>query len=245
MNSDRKRTIVGRVVGLWRYPVKSMAGETLQETEIAWHGLQADRRWAFIRNDVPRSGFPWLTLRECPDMACYRPWFKDPAQPEKSILMVRAPTGADYEITDPELGKALQPQGLRVIKQDRGIFDTFPLSIITTQTIASLARRVDAPLDTRRFRPNLLIEATGDAEFPEDDWVGAVLSIGAARLRVDKRDGRCVVITIDPETRERNPAILRTVASERQGCLGVYGTTVAPGWISIRDEVLIERDSGG
>jgi uncharacterized protein YcbX len=218
-----------------------MAGESLTETEVSWHGLAGDRRWAFIRNDVPRSGFPWLTLRECPDMACYRPWFTDPLAAERSTLMVRTPAGTDLDVLDPELGRALQADGVRVIKQDRGAFDTFPLSIISTQTIASLTRVVDTPLDPRRFRPNLLVEASGDGDYPEDVWVGCTLRIGGVRLRVDKRDGRCVVITIDPDSRERNPAILRSVASERQGCLGVYATTVQPGRIGIDDEVVIEQ----
>jgi uncharacterized protein len=52
------------VVGLWRYPVKSMAGEALVAAEVSWHGLAGDRRWAFVRDGVVRSGFPWLTLRE-------------------------------------------------------------------------------------------------------------------------------------------------------------------------------------
>lgn len=59
-------------------------------------------------------------------------------------------------------------------------------------------------------------------------------------MRVDKRDGRCVVITIDPATTERNPAVLRAVAQERQGCLGVYGSTVEPGRVAVNDSVLIE-----
>ena len=73
------------------------------------------------------------------------------------------------------------------------------------------------PLDVQRFRPNLLVEAAGDSPYAEDTWVGCVLRVGSLRLRVDKRDGRCVVVTIDPATGGRNPAILRTVASERQG----------------------------
>jgi hypothetical protein len=56
-------------------------------------------------------------------------------------------------------------------------------------------------------------------------------------MRVDKRDGRCVVITIDPVTTERNPAILRAVARNRDGCLGIYGSTVAPGRVAIADGV--------
>jgi hypothetical protein len=237
---NQSGTVVGHISQLWRYPVKSMAGGPLLEAEISWHGLAGDRRWAFIRNGVSRSGFPWLTLRECADMSHYQPRLEDAEQPDRSALSVRAPNGEDYDILDPALGTALQAEGVRVIKQDRGIFDTFPLSIITTQTITSLSRRVDRELDTRRFRPNLLIRAIGDGEFPEDAWVGCVLRIGTARVRVDKRDGRCAVITIDPETRERDPTILRTVASERDGCLGIYASTVKPGKVAIDDEVLVE-----
>jgi hypothetical protein len=95
-------------------------------------------------------------------------------------------------------------------------------------------------LDVQRFRPNILVQADGVAPFSEDDWVGRELRVGGMRLRVDKRDGRCVVITIDPVTTERNPSILRTVAQDRQGCLGVYGSTVEPGRVALNDAVLIE-----
>jgi len=67
-----------------------------------------------------------------------------------------------------------------------------------------------------------------------------VLRIGAMRMRVDKRDGRCVVVTIDPVTTERDPAILRAIARDRQGCLGVYGSTVEPGRVAVGDAVVID-----
>ena len=60
-------------------------------------------------------------------------------------------------------------------------------------------------------------------------------------MRIDKRDGRCAVITIDPVTSARDPAILRAVAQDRDGCLGVYGTTVAPGRLAVGDPVLVVR----
>jgi uncharacterized protein YcbX len=85
-----------------------------------------------------------------------------------------------------------------------------------------------------------LVEAADEAEMPEDGWLGCVLRIGGMRMRIDKRDSRCMVITIDPETSERNPAILRTVARDRQGCLGVYGSTVEPGRVALDDHVFIE-----
>lgn len=231
---------VGRVAGLWRYPVKSMAAEALAEADVSWHGFAGDRRWAFVRNDMVRSGFPWLTLRQRSDMNHYRPSFVDPARPDKSATIVRTPSGATFDIADPALGAELYPDGVRVIKHDRGIFDTSPLSLITTQTIAMLGEMVGARLAVERFRPNLLVEAADAAPFLEDGWVGCVLRIGGLRMRVDKRDGRCAVITIDPLTAQRDPAILRTVARDREGCLGVYGATVEPGRVAVGDAVVVE-----
>lgn len=240
MHDPRNGRPVGRVVGLWRYPVKSMAGEALPEVDVGWHGLAGDRRWAFIRSGVVQSGFPWLTIRERNDLGHYRPSFVKPDRPDKSPTVVRTPSGATFDVADPALAAELYPKEVRAIRQSRGVFDTFPLSVITTQTIGRLAEMVGARLEVQRFRPNILVEADDDEPFAEDSWVGCVLRIGGMRMRVDKRDGRCVVITIDPVTTERNPAILRAVAGERQGCLGVYGTTVEPGVVAIDDPVVIE-----
>lgn len=240
MNDSRNQSPAGRVVGLWRYPVKSMAAEALAEVDVSWHGLAGDRRWAFIRSDAPRSGFPWFTLRQRADLNHYRPSFVEPERPDKSPTVVRTPSGAVLEVTDQALAAELDPAGIRAIKQDRGIFDTFPLSLVTTQTLSALGEMVGDRLDVSRFRPNLLVEATDEAPFQEDNWVGRVLQIGGLRMRIDQRDGRCVVITIDPATTVRIPEILRTVARERQGCLGVYGSTVAPGRVSIGDAVVVE-----
>jgi uncharacterized protein YcbX len=220
-----------------------MAGEALVEADVSWHGFAGDRRWAFLRNGVAHSGFPWLTLRDRQDLNHYHPSFVEPARPDTSPTVVRAPSGVIYDIADPALGTELSPNGARVIKQNRGIFDTFPLSLITTQTIARLGEMVGARLDVQRFRPNILVEAADEESFAEDGWVGCVLRLGGLRLRVDKRDGRCVVITIDPVTTERNPAILRAVARDRQGHLGVYGSTVEPGRVAVDDPVLIETSA--
>lgn len=241
---------VGRVVGLWRYPVKSMMGEALAQADVSWFGVAGDRRWAFVRSDVPMSGFPWFTLRESSALRDYQPRYVDPAVPDKSRTIVRTPAGVEFDVTDAALREDMRRSDLQVIRQDRGVFDTFPLSLITTQTISSLAATVGLALDVQRFRPNLLVEAEGASAYPEDCWVGHILRIGTMRMRVDKRDGRCVVITIDPVTGERNPSILRAVAQHREGCLGVYGSTVQPGRVSVGDEVVLEgithsSDAGG
>ena len=236
---DESGRHVGRVVGLWRYPVKSMASEALTEVEVSWHGLAGDRRWAFIRDGVVGSGFPWLTIRQRADMSHYRPSLVAPARPDESAVVVGTPSGVSYDVADPALAAELGA-GVRLIKQDRGVFDTLPLSLVTTQTIGRLAALVGARLEVQRFRPNVVVEASDGEAFAEDAWVGRVLRIGGLRMRVDKRDGRCVIVTIDPVTTERNPAVLRAIAQDRQGCLGVYGSTVEPGRIAVGDPVAID-----
>ena len=58
---------IGRVEAIFRYPVKSMAGERLEVANLGWHGLDGDRRLAFRRID-DRSGMPWLTASKLPDL---------------------------------------------------------------------------------------------------------------------------------------------------------------------------------
>ena len=226
---------VGRVLGLWRYPVKSMAPEGLSSVEVGFAGFTGDRRWAFVRGDVPRSGFPWMTIREDAAMLEHVPRFADPGRPDKSKVMVRTPGGAEHDVVDPALAASLG-DGVRVIKQDRGVFDAMPLSLITTQAIAELGELVGLGLDPQRFRPNLLVES----DVREDEWVGRELRMGGFAMRVDERDPRCVIVNIDPSTLERSPSVLRTLAQERSACIGVYGSCVQPGVVSVGDPVLLE-----
>jgi MOSC domain-containing protein len=227
---------VGRVVGLWRYPVKSMAAEALDAVEVGWHGLAGDRRWAFVRGAVPRSGFPWMTIREDAAMLSHVPRFVEPGRPDQSRTLVRTPAGEELDVVDPVLAASLGDD-VRVIKQDRGVFDAMPLSLITTQAIAELEVLVGFGLDPQRFRPNLLVEA----DEREDAWVGRVLRIGGMAMRVDQRDERCVIVNIDPVSGARDPSVLRTLAQERSACIGIYGSTVERGRVAIGDAVVVEH----
>lgn len=114
------------------------------------------------------------------------------------------------------------------------------LSLITTNSVAALGALVGSELEIERFRPNLLVQAASAERFPEDGWVGTVLRIGALRMRVDRRDERCAVVSVDPATDERDPLILKTIARERQALVGVYGTIVRPGGVAIGDAVVAE-----
>lgn len=196
---------------MWRYPVKSMAGEPLEAADVGWHGLEDDRRWAFVRDDVPRSGFPWLTIRERSELVLYRP------RVDGARVLVRTPAGKEVDVLELELGRA--------IKLDRGAFDSAPLSLITTASVASY--------DVRRFRPNLVIESA----VGEEEWIGSELEIGGLRLRVDRPDARCVIVNVDPDTGERDPRVLKAVAP----CIGAYGSTVRPGRVAVGDAVILQR----
>ena len=200
------------VAQLWRYPVKSMAGEPLERADVSWHGVDGDRRWAFVRDDVPRSGFPWLTIRERSDLVLYRPRIVDATH-----TVVRTPEGEELDVLDLGLG--------RPIKLDRGAFDSAPLSLITTRSVGAY--------DVRRFRPNLVIESGAT----EDEWIGAELTAGGLRLRVDRPDTRCVIVNVDPDTGERDPRVLEAVAP----CIGAYGSAVVPGAVAVGDPVILQR----
>ena len=195
------------MIGLWRYPVKSMAGEALDAVDVSRHGLEHDRRWAFLRDDVPRSGFPWLTIRQIPELVLYRPRI------DGDRVLVRTPSGEEVDVLELPLGRAL--------KLDRGAFDEAPVSLLSTASVGEY--------DVRRFRPNVLIAS--DAE--EHEWVGAELRIGVLRVRVDERDVRCAIVNVDPDTAERDPRVLKAVAP----CFGVYATVVEPGRVGVGDPV--------
>ena len=229
---------VGRLAAIWRYPVKSMAEESLQGADVSWNGLAGDRRWAFVQPGKTASNFPWLTIRQLPQMNRYRPRFTDLDRPEASQTVVRTPSGEDLDVTDPRLAGELGV-GVQVMKQNRGVFDWMPLTLLTTRSVASLSALVGDALDPLRFRPNLLVEPTAEG-FPEDAWVGRTLRIGGLRMRGDERDARCVMVNVDPATSAKDPRVLKAIAAQRQNCLGLYAHTVEPGRVSVGDPVFVE-----
>ncbi|BDC50339.1 molybdenum cofactor sulfurase [Bryobacterales bacterium F-183] len=236
--------VVGTVRALYRYPVKSMAAEPLESVYVGWHGLAGDRRWAFLRPNSEGSGFPWMTIREKPDMWQYRAVFADPADVEGSKMLVRTPDGREFEVTDPELASELG-DGVRVMKQYSGIFDTFPLSLLSVQSVDGLASLIEGnpALTPLRFRPNLVIDSSdATSPFPEEGWESCTLRIGEARIRLNARDQRCMMVNVNPDApADANPAVLRTIAKQRNARFGMYGGAMLPGRVSVGDPVLVER----
>ena len=230
----------GIVSGLWRYPVKSMAGEALACVGISWSGLEGDRRWAFVRPDSGGSGFPWHTIREFPRMSNYVALLSEPARPDRSRVLVRTPDGCRYDVTDPRLAGELGT-GLRVMRLDRGAFDAMPVSVISDSTVSALCTLARVPGNELRFRPNVVVTLDSGVPFEEDEWVGSAVRIGAAVVRMDRRDSRCIIVNVDPASGLPGSRLLQVVGSARRACAGVYGTTVLPGLIRVGDPVVVER----
>jgi len=234
----RSHAQVGIVSGIWRYPVKSMAGEALAGTDISWAGLAGDRRWAFVRPDSQGSGFPWHTIREFPEMSGYVAVLTEPARPDRSRVLVRTPDGGRYDVTDPRLAAELG-RGLRVMRLDRGAFDAMPVSVISDSTVSALCTLAHVPGDELRFRPNVVVTLDSGAPFEEDAWVGSAVRIGAAVVRIDRRDSRCIIVNVDPASGLPDSHLLKVIGATRQAHAGVYGTTVQPGLIHVGDPVVV------
>ena len=222
---------VGRVVALNRYPVKSMAGEALDEAELRWRGISGDRQYAFLRTGNS-SRFPWFTGRDQSDLVCYRARFRDPADPKNSPVEVVAPDGEAFALDAPELhGRFGEP--VELVQLGRGAFDAMPISIVTTATLAALAEARGSDVDVRRFRINLVVES----DLREDAWAGRMLAVGECGLLAHDPIDRCVMITIDPDTGVRSPGLMKTVVRGFDNRIGLYASPARLGTIRVGDAV--------
>lgn len=234
---------VGIVKAIYRYPVKSMQGEALQQTHVYWHGLDGDRRWAFVQaNDY--SGFPWLTGREIPQLVRYVPSFVQPDDVAQSPIQVTTPNGRILPLQSPDLRNELtQTSGVDIdlIKIGRGTFDSQSLSLMTLATADALGQQAGMDIHYGRFRQNLLIETFSNTPYQEESWLDGLLLLGdrsdSAHIRLNRRIQRCVMVNIDPETAEKDPRILKTVAQHRQNCVGVYASTEKTGLVRVGDPI--------
>jgi uncharacterized protein len=258
-------TRIGRVETLWRYPVKSMRGESLPEMFAGFSGIYGDRLFAFRSSATP-VGFPYLTGRECDQMLLYRPRFRDPqkaARPSNQAeaedispglnhlpadaaeltVDVETPSGEVLAIDDPELAQQLraiagQDHALTLLHSDRAMTDCRPISLFSLQTAKQLGDEVGTALDKRRFRANVYLDLVGAEGFSENSLVGRRIQIGSkVVVSVLERDPRCKMITLDPDTALPSPEILRKVAQSHDGMAGVYGAILIEGTLRVGDPV--------
>ena len=256
-------SVIGKVDSVWRYPVKSMRGEELEEAFAGFSGIYGDRLFAF-RSSASPKGFPYLTAREQRRLLQYRPHFRypdkaarpinlteaesmgaNPVSADSSELMidVETPNGKTLGIDDPDLMDMLrtdidQKHQLTLMRSERALTDCRPVSIFSLQSARQLEEETGVPIDKRRFRANVYVDLASSGGFAENDFVGRSLRIGPkVVLKILERDARCVMITLDPDTTEKTPEILKKVAQAHEGMAGVYGAVMVEGMLHKGDPV--------
>ena len=255
--------IIGKVESLWRYPVKSMRGEELDEAFAGYSGIYGDRLFAF-RSSANHKGFPYFTAREQRRLLQYRPRFRYPDKATRPINLIEAesrnanplvadltelvvdvetPDGKTVAINDPTLIEMLradvdQRHQVTLMQSQRALTDCRPVSVFSLQSAQQLAEETGTRVDKRRFRANVYVDLTSANGFAENDLVGRSVKIGRkAVISILERDARCVIITLDPDTGEQAPAILKKVAQAHDGMAGVYGAVLVEGMMHKGDPV--------
>jgi MOSC domain-containing protein len=255
--------IIGTVDSLWRYPVKSMRGEEMEEIFAGYAGVYGDRLFAFVSDASPK-GFPYFTGRNQRRMICYRARFRDPmkaARPSNQVeaeqngawplpasstelaIEVETPEGKIFEIDDPSLIDSLRAgiehsNGVTLLRSDRALTDCAPLSLFSLQTVRQLERESGVSIDKRQFRASVYLDLPESAGFSENEFVGRSLRLGSkVVVSVTKLDGRCMMITLDPDTAEKSPAVLKTVAQKHDGTAGIYAAVLTEGMVRKGDAV--------
>jgi uncharacterized protein YcbX len=255
--------VVGKVESVWRYPVKSMRGEELDEIFAGYAGVYGDRLFAF-ESSASSKGFPFFTGRDQRQMIRYRACFRNPEKAARPINLadaessganpisanaselmidVETPDGKTFSIDDPALIENLRAgldgkHELTLLRSDKAITDCRPLSIFAVQSAKKLGEETGTNVDKRRFRANVYVDLTNADGFAENQFVGKTLRIGSkVVVSVLERDPRCMMITLDPDTAEKTPAILKQVAQAHEGMAGVYGAVLMEGMIRKWDSV--------
>lgn len=202
---------------LWRYPVKSMAGEALDSADLSMLGSPGDRVVHVRGPEGVRT-----------------------ARRQHRLLGLHATLGVDGEPlvdgmpwTDPRVldrvREAAGPDAVLARYDGPERFDILPLLVATDGAVAEFGR------DVRRLRPNLVIG--GVAGMGEVHWPGAELHVGDAVIRLDSLRGRCPMTTVDPDTLDRDPEVLRDIVRRFRGKLALNAEVVRPGRIRVGDEV--------
>ena len=211
--------------------MKSFAGERLRRVFAGPFGLLGDRRYCAIGAQGP------LTCRRIHGLLEYTVGYADADAADGAVITT--PGGRVHAPTDPEIGDELSRlagETVSVEARAYGFFDVAPVHLLGEASLAALGTAAGRDLDRRRFRANILVDA-GPEPFAEDAWIGRRITVGEAVLEVVVNTERCAVTTLDPDTRERDSAVLTALARERDNLFGVYARVVRPGWIGVGDAV--------
>jgi MOSC domain-containing protein len=235
----------GTVVSLYRWPVKSMAGEPVDALRIDSRGAGGDRAQALF--DVFARERRRLTVRQLPRMLSWSAAYPqapgaalDPEAPPLPVLT--APDGRRFDWDDPALQRALSDDLGRdvTLERDLALMPDAPDTLLVTveASRAGLESELGRAVELRRFRPNLHLRLDAPA-FAEEGWAGRRLRVGEAELELLEPCERCVIPTRDPDTREKWPELLRHLARAHDTLFGIYARALQPATVRVGDAVAV------
>ncbi|MEY2568053.1 MAG: uncharacterized protein QOE35_2582 [Actinomycetota bacterium] len=249
-------TELGRLTGIWRFPVKSMQGEGLAAGMLTERGLPGDRAWGVVEDATGRvlsakreprlmeatafSADGSVRVRLPDGMVC-------PPGPDVDKALT-AWLGRDVRLLRAEDHAATYEMNVSAVDEDSAVielpcppgtyFDAAAVHLLSTSSLATMAaRQPGSRWDLHRFRPTLLVDTDGSEGFPEDEWIGEEIVVGAARLRVFAPTVRCRMTVHEQPGLARDLDIARAVNREHDGNLGVYAVVVTPGRVAASDSV--------
>ena len=219
-----------------RYPVKSMAGETLASVEIDGRGLSGDRWYAVVDADGKLASGKHTRRFRRRDAVFD---FASRTTPEGVRVTGR---GGEWLVGDPDLDRALSDamgDPVRVLAEDATPHqDAGEVSLVGTASLDWCREHLGVDTDRRRLRPNLVVET--DEPFVEETWSG-ILTVGGALLRFAERAERCRMVDIAQEDLPAQRGLLKGLTETREMCLAVYLDVESPGTVRIGDEVRVGR----
>ncbi len=239
--------VTGTISRLWRWPVKSMAGEEVGALRLDGHGVGGDRAHAVLHEH--KGEWKPLTAREAPRMLAWTAAYPfeldaglDPASPPHA--MVAAPGGrSSWRWGDPRLRLALErdlDRSVRLLREPPGVQDVpGTVHLITAASLRALSEELGRDVDVRRFRANLLLELDAPA-YEEETWTGRELAFGdGVVLRVTGGCDRCAIPTRDPESQEKWPGLLKHLTAEHGQDFGLLARVVVAGRVHAGEHVRI------
>jgi uncharacterized protein len=268
-----QRQQIGVVGALWRYPVKSMRGESIAAAAVTQYGLAGDRAWAL--RETQYGGV--MSARTWPAILQLRAaWIQeptgDPLTDATARVRIEMPDGAILHPEDPAASRTLSEFLHRDVRLERvrrepitpsereaimrgdampparDFFDEEVVHLIATGTLAHLRALSGgvSDFDPRRFRANIVVDTGANVNgFIEDGWLDGTLEVGATARIVGMRPAlRCAITTHPQDELRHDPAILRTAWQFHQAYAGIFAAVGAEGTIRVGDPLYLTQWQG-
>ncbi len=207
---------------IWRYPIKSLKGERINETEITKLGIPGDRQIAVIRTINGR----FLTSRSKPKLLGLQGSINANGVPTINGHLWNSAEALEL-VREAAAGELVTLEQIPAPQA----FDVLPLLVATD----GAARYLN--IDHRRLRPNILLADVPDLE--ERNWAGRTIAIGDVRIHAEKLRDRCVMTTFDPDTQVQDPSVLLRIVRELDGSTALDSSVLVEGKIRVGDAVHI------